>query len=358
MQDAPDKPGPADHGEAGPARAVAIGASAGGVEALLELVDALEPGVPAPVLVTLHQPADVPTVLPQLLGRRSGLPAAHARDGETLESGRIYVAPPDHHLTIDKSTAVVSRGPKENGHRPAIDPLLRSLALHIGHGAVGVVLSGALDDGASGLLDLVRHGGTAMVQAPEDALYPSMPRAALEQVPGAVVGSARELGVSLGHVLEREVLTGGTAGMSTRLSWEVGVVQQEVAGVTDRDLSTSPAGLACPDCSGPLFELPDGGFVRYRCRVGHAWSQRSLMYEQDRSVESALYTALRVLEDKVALQRRVAATAELQGAVHVVSMAEKAADEAAHSAAVLRRLLGSEPGAPASGPAGDGRGDA
>lgn len=114
--------------------------------------------------MTLHQPADASTVLPQLLARRGPLPADHARDGETLRPGRIYVAPPDHHLLVDKGgTAVLSRDPKENGHRPAVDPLLRSLALHVGAGAVGIVLGGALDDGASGMLEVVRHGGTGRV---------------------------------------------------------------------------------------------------------------------------------------------------------------------------------------------------
>ena len=284
-------------------------------------------------------------MLPQLLARRGPLPADHARDGETLRPGHIYVAPPDHHLLVDKEgTAVLSRGPKENGHRPAVDPLLRSLALHVGSGAVGIVLSGALDDGASGMLEVVRHGGVGLVQDPEQALYPSMPRAALDQVPGALVEPAGQLGAALARVLDRDLPGVVTGRGSSRLLWEVAVARMEAPEMADTDPPGTAAGLACPDCAGPLFELHDGGAARYRCRVGHAWTQHALGSEQDHSVETALYMALRALEDKAALQRRIAATAAQQGADRVVARARDAADEAVRSAGVLRRLLAGTPG--------------
>jgi two-component system chemotaxis response regulator CheB len=320
--------------------AVAVGASAGGIEALLALVPTLDPALAVPVLVTVHQPAAAATVLPQLLARRGRLPVGHAQDGEQLVPGRIYVAPPDRHLLVDKGRAVLSSGPKENGNRPAIDPLFRSLALDAGAGGVGMILSGALDDGASGALEVVRHGGTVMVQDPEEALYPSMPLATLEQVPGALVRSVAGLGAILPEVVDRAGPLPVTGHGSTRLRWEVAIARMEAPEMPAPDEAGTAAGLACPDCSGPLFEIHDGGLPRYRCRVGHAWSQHALGAQQEESVETALYMALRALEDKAALQRRIAATAAEQGADRVVARARAAADEAVHSARVLRRLLG------------------
>ncbi|WP_083680320.1 MULTISPECIES: chemotaxis protein CheB [unclassified Pseudonocardia] len=333
--------GPQDGGTGPPSRrAIAIGASAGGIEALLELVPLLEPGLAAPVLVTVHQPAAATTVLPQLLARRGRLPVGHAQDGETLLPGRVYVAPPDRHLMVDKGRVVLSSGPKENGNRPAIDPLFRSLALDAGAGAVGVVLSGALDDGASGALEVVRHGGTVMIQEPDEALYPSMPLATLEQVPGAFVRPVAGLGAILPGVVDRAGPLRSTGHGSARLRWEVAIARMEGSEMSAPDAAGTAAGLACPDCSGPLFEIHDGGLPRYRCRVGHAWSQHALGAQQEQSVETALYMALRALEDKAALQRRIAATAAEQGADRVVARARAAADEAVRSARVLRRLLG------------------
>src|SRR3954468_9230475 len=198
---------------------IGVGASAGGGEALLALADGLEPDLPATVLVVLHQPADAPTVLPQLMDKRCSLPVRHARHGDDLVPGTVLLAPPDHHLLLAEGRLEVTRGPRENGHRPAIDPLFRSLALEAGPTAIGCVLSGLLDDGAAGLLALVLHGGAGVVQDPDDALFASMPRAALAQVPGAVVRPVAELGATVSELARRPLL--GTRRTSRRLAHEV-----------------------------------------------------------------------------------------------------------------------------------------
>lgn len=159
---------------------IVIGASAGGVEALCELVAALPASLAAPILVVVHVPASHPSLLPRILSRRGSLPAAHAQDGEAALPGHIYVAPPDYHVLLEDGHIRLSHGPRENRCRPAIDPLFRSAALACGHKAIGVVLSGMLDDGTSGLVSIKRHGGTAFVQAPEQAKFSSMPRSAIE----------------------------------------------------------------------------------------------------------------------------------------------------------------------------------
>ncbi|MHC1559014.1 chemotaxis protein CheB [Actinomycetospora sp. C-140] len=318
-------------------RIVGIGASAGGVEALFEVVAGLGADLEATVLVVLHQAAAAPSVLAGLLDGRCALPVAAARHGAPLAPGQVLVAPPNTHLHVADGRVDLTRGPKENGHRPGIDPLFRSIALEAGPGAVGVVLSGLLDDGAAGLLDIVRHGGTAVVQDAEDALYEAMPTAALEQVPGALVRRARDVGPTLDEILARPPLD--VARPSAQLVYEVRVSRGEGYEMTERDPPGRPVGMSCPDCSGPMFDVGSEERPRYRCRTGHAWSAASLGAEQDDAVERALYAAMRALEDKVALSRRLAASAEARGAASVAERSQRSAEEALGSATVLRRLL-------------------
>src|SRR5689334_4079252 len=151
---------------------IAIGASAGGVEALIAVVRALPRDIPAALFVVLHIPAQSPSFLPEILQRAGSLPTLHPEDGTKIAYGNIYIAPPDHHILVEREHIRVVRGPKENRHRPALDPLFRSLALAYGSRSVGVVLTGALDDGTAGLLAIKQRGGIAIVQDPDEALYP------------------------------------------------------------------------------------------------------------------------------------------------------------------------------------------
>lgn len=318
-------------------RLIGIGASAGGVETLFELVAGLDQDLPAALFVVLHQSASGPTLLADLLGRRCELPVDAARHGAPVRAGRVVVAPPDRHLLVQDGRVVLSRGPRENGHRPGIDPLFRSLALEAGPGATGIVLSGLLDDGAAGLLEIVRHGGSAVVQDPEEALFDPMPRAALEQVPGAVVAPARAIGGTLREITARDPL--GARRPSPQLVFEVRASRADDPRTADEDPPGPPAGLTCPDCSGPLFALGDDRMHRFRCRVGHAWSQESLGHEQDSAVERALYTALRALEDKASLAHRVATSADARGSARLAQRSRGNAREALREAAVLRRML-------------------
>jgi two-component system, chemotaxis family, protein-glutamate methylesterase/glutaminase len=161
---------------------VVIGASAGGVEAVSTIVRELPVSLPAAVFVTLHFPATGTSFLPRILARMGRLPVMHPRDGERLERGHIYVAPPACHMMLRRGAIRVARGPRENGMRPAIDPLFRSAAAAYADRVVGVVLTGSLDDGTAGLLAIKRAGGIAIVQDPADALFASMPQSAIEHV--------------------------------------------------------------------------------------------------------------------------------------------------------------------------------
>src|SRR4051812_18934534 len=178
-----------------------IGASAGGVEALMRLGRGLPPDFPGAVFVVLHLPTGAPSVLPRLLSRAGPVPAVHPSAGESIEQGRIYVAPPDRHLLIVDGRVHLALGPRENGHRPAIDPLFRTAARSYGRRVVGIVLSGALDDGSAGLSAIKMRGGLAVVQHPEDALFASMPNNAMAYVAVDHVLSADDIGLRLRELI-------------------------------------------------------------------------------------------------------------------------------------------------------------
>jgi len=286
----------------------AVGASAGGVEALRMMAAGLPSDFAGSILVVLHIPRSSPSALPAILNRSGPLHAAAARDGEHLERGRIYVAPHDHHMLVLDGRIRLTRGPAENGHRPAIDPLFRSVARAVGRRAVGVVLSGTRDDGAAGMLSITRRGGIAVTQDPDDALYPQMPRAALAATAVAHVVPAAKLGGVLTEITAMDLPDLPAPADDELLNAEVAM--SELGPLTADDLAVPAAGYGCPSCGGSLFEMTDDPMPRYRCRVGHAWSPESLLEEQAVALEGALWMALRALEEKSALSRRMASSTD------------------------------------------------
>jgi two-component system chemotaxis response regulator CheB len=315
---------------------VAVGASAGGVEALRALVGGLPVDFPGAVLVVLHVPRDAPSALPAILTRSGPLPAATAVDGELLRPGRIYIAPSDHHMIVLDRHIRLTRGPAENGHRPAVDPLFRSVARAFGPRAVGVVLSGARDDGAAGLLSIASRGGTTIVQDPDDALYPWMPRAALSHTPPHHLVPAVKIGGLLAGITAMPLPDSTPDEDDALLDAEVAM--SELAPITTEEMAAVPAGYGCPSCGGSLFQIDDRPVPRYRCRVGHAWSPETLLDEQAVALEGALWMALRALEEKSALSRRMAETRMQR---HAASGArfQDMADDAEHAGATIRRLI-------------------
>ena len=278
---------------------VVIGTSAGGAAALMELVKSLPADFPAPIFVVMHVPADSPSVLPQLLNSVSALKARHPQDGEVIEAGVIYVARPDHHLLVEGNTVLVTRGPKENRFRPSIDALFRSAAYTFGPRVIGMVLSGYLDDGTSGLWSVQRMGGVAVVQEPHDAEQPSMPTNALEFVAADHVVPLAQLAALLVR------LTQERASAKTRLpAAELDLLKIELTiakqgggfelGIIDKGKLTP---FTCPDCHGALTQLIEGNLIRYRCHTGHAYTVSALLSEVTESVESMLYQSMRGLEE-------------------------------------------------------------
>jgi two-component system, chemotaxis family, protein-glutamate methylesterase/glutaminase len=316
---------------------VVVGASAGGVEALVGLAASLPADLPAAVFVVLHVPPTGTSVLPDILSRHGRLPASHAKDGEPIEPGRIYVAPPDHHLLVRTDHLHLTRGPRENGHRPAVDPLFRSAAREHATGVVGVVLSGALDDGTAGLVAVKARGGVAVVQDPSDALYPGMPASALEHAKVDHVLPAASIGALLARLAsEPAQVPPGPAPTDMKVEVEVeGFSLQAMEG----EHPGEPSGFSCPDCNGVLWAIRDGGLQRFRCRVGHAWSSESLLTRQSEALEAALWIALRSLEERAALARRLAEPARRRGHTITATRFEEQATEAQQAARVVRELL-------------------
>ncbi|MGQ0843182.1 MAG: chemotaxis protein CheB [Sporichthyaceae bacterium] len=315
-------------------RVVAVGASAGGVEALREFVAHLPPDLPAAVCVVLHVPEHASSALPAILDRAGALPAVGVAKPQPLRDGEVLVAAPGRHLLVWDGQVRLGHGPRENGHRPAVDVLFRSAARWWGPRAVGVVLSGSLDDGAAGLATLVRRGGTALVQDPDTAAHPGMPAAALGAVPDAARARPAEL-AGLLDALCREPCAAPTPQVDEQLAVETALAELDEAASAAARRPGRPAGLACPECHGAMFELEEGSLVRYRCRVGHAWSPQSLLVEQVEATESALWMAVRVMEEKAALHRRLAARdGETARRMH-----QRRAEDTDHGAEIIRDLL-------------------
>jgi two-component system chemotaxis response regulator CheB len=322
---------------------VVIGASAGGIEALGALVRELPPDLEAAVFVVLHVAAEHKSVLPRILSSAGRLQAKHARNGEAILRSRIFVARPDHHLLLQDSHVRVIRGPRENGHRPAVDPLFRTAAHTFGPRVIGVVLSGALDDGTAGLSSVKSQGGLALVQDPEDALVDAMPRSALENVDVDHVLSAREVGRLLPQLVAEEV-TEAPRSRSSVLEVE-STLQLHGGAPQGVHKIGEPSSLACPDCGGVLNEVYEDELLRFRCRVGHAFAPESLYRQQNTQLEGALWSALRALEEQAALARRMAARArglrQTKSAVRYDERAESAESEARTVREALR--LGAPP---------------
>jgi two-component system chemotaxis response regulator CheB len=317
-------------------RAIVIGASSGGVSALIEVVAALPASLDAVVGVVLHV-GNQPSILAELLNQRAPLGARHAQDGEPLERGPIYVAPPDRHMLFTEDAVRLSRGPRENHARPAIDPLFRSAALAWGPRTVGVVLTGELDDGTAGLAAIKDCGGTALVQDPATALAPGMPASALANVAVDACLPLPDIASALAD------LAGRTQSMPpvpapARLQREHAVFEGREP-VENLKTLGKPSGLTCPGCGSGLWEIDDAPPLRYRCHTGHAFTSRSLESAQVEQAEHSLWSSARSLQEREMLLRRLAVVAELTGDPAQAEAGRRQADKVKAQAQRLAELV-------------------
>jgi two-component system chemotaxis response regulator CheB len=315
-------------------RVILIGASAGGVSALSQLVKGLPADFPAAVFVVLHLSPYGKSAMPAILSRAGLLPALHPRDEDPVQEGRIYVAPPDHHLILEDGRVRLSHGPTENAQRPAVDVLFRTGAQSYGRRAVAVVLTGNLDDGTAGLAVVKRYGGIAVVQDPEDADYPSMPTCALYNVDVDHVAPLADIPGLLVNLVNQPVEdpAPNPEGRDMKEENDLG---------DDPEEEGVPSDLTCPACGGSLRESRVETVVHFRCRTGHAYSPESLLAKQTDVVEEALWAAMRALEENAALARRMERRMRQlrQNGPGIEERYSRRAEEAEQHAAVLRRLL-------------------
>ena len=311
--------------ENGPA-IVVIGASAGGVDAIRTLAAGLSPGFAAAVLVVLHIGAHK-SELPWLLNQTGALPACHPKDGDPIQAGHIYVAPPDHHLVVEPGHIRLTRGPRENWARPAVDPLFRSAARAYGPSAIGVVLTGGLNDGTAGLYEIKQRGGITVVQDPGDAVNPSMPRSALKHV---AVDHCPPL-ADIPALLTRLV-----AGRDSTLAMSVTTRR---GGMTAEYKLDDPVAVTCPDCGGALLRTKLGTLTQFRCHIGHVYTAEVMVAAQFAALEGTLEAAMRSLSERGELCRQMADKTGRAGDAGMAAEWEAAMHEAKERTGVLRELL-------------------
>ena len=317
---------------------VVIGASAGGVEAISHIVAELPRDLRAAVLVVLHLSRGR-SVLPDILSRVGRLPAAHPQDGDSLHYGHIYVAPPDHHMTVEGSVVRVQHGPTENGVRPAVDPLFRSAARSFGTRVVAIILTGSLDDGTAGMAAVKEAGGVTIVQDPTEAFAPSMPRSAADFVGVDHIVPLREIPLLIDALTRERAPDAMMDVRGPHLTPLESDLAEEPIAVHPEDRPGRVSVFSCPECHGSLWEVDQGGLLRFRCRVGHIYSPDSMLAAQTDSVDRALWAALRSLEERAALTRRLADRARQRRHVGIARAFEQRANAAEEHATVVKEML-------------------
>ena len=320
-----------------------IGASAGGVEAVSEIVAGLPAGFPGSVFIVLHTSAGGESRLPAILTRRGVLPAVHSQDGMEIQPGTIYVAVPNHHLMIEQDQIRSVIGPVESGHRPSVNVLFESAARAFGSRVVGVILSGSLDDGTRGLQHIKDAGGIAIVQHPDDAVFAGMPRSALENVAIDHAASALEIANLMVEIARADMDLDSDPAPSKEEN-------QPANRTADQQVSRSlndVGGFSCPECGGLLKEVSNEGFMHFRCHVGHTVSEQALLHAHEDLVERALWTALRVLDERMTLAGLAMVNARERGNIRVAKRLEIQGHDARQKAEAIRQLLlGSDGNAP------------
>jgi two-component system chemotaxis response regulator CheB len=311
---------------------IVLGASAGGIEALTRVLHDAD-GADAAFVVVVHMAADARTVLPHIVTRSTGLPSRLAQDGEELEPGVVLIAPPGRHTLVCRGTVAVVNAPRENRARPAIDPLFRSAAAAYGPRVLAVALSGVLDDGTAGASAVRRNGGLVIVQSPDDALFADIPRNIIEHVGADHVLASAEIGNLLRTLTEEEVEDSMAADDVTdpALADQRTLLEQAQRGRITH--------FTCPECSGTLWEVDEHGVFRYRCRVGHVYSPEALRAAQADGVETALWVAMRALEEQAALTRRTAERSRSLNTPKSAALLEQRAEEIDARIHVLREVI-------------------
>jgi two-component system chemotaxis response regulator CheB len=276
---------------------VVIGASAGGLEVLDEVIGRMPPRLPASLFIVLHMsPENTGEALLDRLRRHKAFTCKLASEGEAFKPGSLYIGPPDYHLLVKKTTMKVTKGARENRYRPGIDPLFRSAAVAHGPGVVGVVLTGMLDDGTAGLIAIAKCGGITVVQDPDDAPYPSMPQSAIDNLKVDHCLPAAELGRLLEELIHQP--RGKARRVPQDVRTEAEIAERVLSDVGQVNGLGSQVPYNCPNCGGVLWEMAKSRTSRYRCHTGHSFTQSALLTSQTEKIEETLWVSLRMFEER------------------------------------------------------------
>ncbi|BAY96258.1 CheB methylesterase [Tolypothrix tenuis PCC 7101] len=319
---------------------IVVGTSAGGVEALTELVKYLPPNLNASVIIVLHLPSHSPNVLADILNRGSRLPVFLAQDGQAIEKGHIYVAPSDRHLLVKAGYLQLWQGPKENGSRPAIDPLFRTAARAYGQRLVAVLLTGLLDDGTAGLMAVKMRDGVAIVQRPDDALYAAMPSNAIANVDGIdYILPLSEIPSTLAKLANTPKEEEPEKPVTREMELESEMANFDIEELESDAIPGNPSPFTCPDCGGSLWEIEDGKLLRFRCHVGHAFSAKTLLTKQSDKLEDALWIAVRALQEKATLADRMASRMRDRNLSLAAKRLQQQSEDAQQQSEIIQEVL-------------------
>ena len=322
-----------------PKRLVVIGSSAGGLEALRGLVSRIPDTFSGAICIVLHTAPESPGILADILSRSGPLPAELAQNGQRIEAGHIYVAPPDRHLLIEPGRLRVTKGPREHGFRPAVDPLFRSAAQVFGPLAIGVVLTGNLDDGTAGLWTIKKLGGTAIVQDPAEALYPSMPEHAMKSVDVDHVAPLSRIAALLAELTTEAPKELEPGRIPVHIAMEVKIANEQNPRDVGLERVGTPSPYACPECHGVLLEIEEGGRIRFRCHTGHAYSVESLLAAMREGIDDAMGVAQRALEEGSLLMHRIATQLKEQKHNEASARLMEASERAKRRAEAVAELM-------------------
>jgi two-component system chemotaxis response regulator CheB len=317
---------------------VTIGASAGGLDAVSELVSQLPRNLNAAVFIVLHlSKVGVGDLLVNRIKKHTAWICSIPQNNETIEPGHIYIAPPDRHLLIKNNHIIIGNGPAENRWRPSVDVLFRSAAASHGEKVIGIVLTGFLNDGTSGMWAIKRSGGHCVVQDPNEAEYPDMPLSVLNNMEVDYCISLKDTGKTIQDILKTSKIKGirppeevmAESALSERMATDIAHVQE----LGEKTLYT------CPDCGGGLWSIDTDNIKRYRCHIGHSFSEKDLLIKQSESLEATLWIAVRMMEERKNLLTKLGKNAGTKGFETISLHNLKQADELDAHINKLKELL-------------------
>lgn len=306
---------------------VVIGGSAGSLSALQSVLSAFPAKLPASIFITIHLGES--SVLPEILQRATPLKVSSPQNGEKMHAGNVYIAPTDHHLIPREDCIEVTKGPRENRHRPSIDVLFRNAARAFRSRVIGVVLSGALDDGVAGMYSIKAKGGLTVAQDPKDALIPELPHNVVKAMDVDAIAPAAKIGPLLAEL----VLNGNGKAGKVRAKSKA----PETFSIPNE--RSKPAPFSCPECSGPMHEVDENGIIQFKCDVGHAYSALELSEAHSEALERALWVAIRTLNERMRIQEALAQGYGVNGDAKKARRFQETAESAARDLALLEEVL-------------------